>query len=288
MKNLALFALLLLTVFACQKNTDYQNEIFDKEYVVELTNEEKDYLENMYYNFNQSTAIHTLSFQDQITRAAQYMAANGQHVYLNEVFEQVGETTPDQQHMEYLQKMHSIVKTYGFSEKSNEKLDECRNLILRTNQLSEEDIYIIDVNTQLLKFAINSTEFKKYCESFAILNSPNEDIESRCVDVVDVVACASATLSFVRNSQSCSNGNFLACIALIFSANNMANVCTQCSPDHDLPNDPCASPNPDPCCQVFCGQGYECNNGQCVYVGGSNCNNCLPGEFCNNGYCQPF
>ncbi len=47
-------------------------------------------------------------------------------------------------------------------------------------------------------------------------------------------------------------------------------------------NDPRAPVN------CACAQGYICINGECVEDPGTNCNDCKPGEICDNGWCRPI
>lgn len=278
MKKLKLaFVVIILILYGC--NQSAQENSFEDDSNFSLTEEQTNFLNEMYYQFNQSPATHLPTIEDQIFRVARYVAVNNkQSVDLKDyshLFNQ--ENKVDPRYVDHLQNMLSIVSLYGFKSKSIEALNSYKSDVLSSERITKEEKFFLEVNVEVLSFMVSSPEVQNY---YLKLNNSETFAQAKAQSPL---GCALATVTYGLNFTLCLMHG-IACESLSLKAINLVNQC------QSEGYDPCAN-NPDPCCGVHCANGHECINGNCVYNPElDDCLDCPPGTFCHtdNGECIEY
>ena len=179
----------------------------------------------------------------------------------------------------YMHEINSYVFQKGISSTLPDKLDELEQSIVADPELTEKEVHIIQSDIMLWKYLSDNKNFMKlYDEQIVSENSRG---------VLTYLECTAYSLKFGVNFTLCILGKIPSCLKLpsdVFSAIEKCKKIFRKKPK----TDPCAGSN-DPCCGVFCSQGYRCANGKCVKdLVNDPCDKCRPGEQCFNGTCAPL
>lgn len=273
------FMVLLIAILglnSCEQNVEEASISFPQE-AMELSESDQVIIDGLFVSVYSDPDYFNLSYEDQIEVLTRYVNHRGYAVDLKDYSDILYPN--DEPSLKENQELSVIIDdhiaTYGINENTRNELANLRSQLINSNDLTQESINRIDANIAIWNYVASNDNF------VGILNKGKETIANgRGLD--PRFKCYIITIYAGYKIVKCLKE--YDCGGLDSTVAKVAKGCK--FPDQYV--DPCAG-NSDPCCGVRCIQGYHCRNGNCVFDPYfDNCDNCLPGETCVNGYCQPY